>query len=149
MCTGIELKELESLLGTAVGVGFILPVVYQLLHDRSKNLITSASLLIAELEDEGDRSSMLDLASFRIKFQRQASRMNTVSHGMILISSISALIAFLSCITSVFAKLCLSLMEVATLVSVVSMPILCCAWLFIWWWDASRPVISRMRHYYE
>jgi hypothetical protein len=149
VCAGFELKSLESLLGTAVGVGFIFPVVYQLLSERAKKLLSSSRALVEELESQGDRASMRDLASMMIVFQSSSNKMDRAAQLFILISSLSALTAFSTLILSAFVRLCLGKAELILIIAVVSLPILFCAAVFIWWWDSSRSLINRCEHYYD
>lgn len=149
VCVGLELKTLESLLGTSVGVGFIYPVVYQHLYERSSRLIDMCKRLSTELEDSGDHSSMRDLARHSLAFRSFLSRMEEASSVFFISSSISALTAFLLLVISALSKPCLSPLWVSMVVLVVSLPVLFCALMFICWWDRSRPLMWRYRYYYS
>ena len=149
VCSGYELKNFESLLGTAVGVGFIFPVVYQLLVERANQLLNKSRILLEELESQNNRTATRDVAALRIKFQIFLSRMDRVAHTLILISSISALISFAASIYSAFAPLCMQPLVATLLIATVSAPVLFCTVTFISWWDSSRPLISRCDHYYN
>lgn len=149
VCTGYELKSLEGLLGTAVGVGFILPVVYQMLVERANKLLALSRVLLQELEEQDDRFSMRDLGSIRITFQLKLQKIEKASDSFVLVSSLSSLAAFILILTSAFTSVCLTLYSLSAIALVVSTPVLLCGSLFIWWWDASRQLISRYDYYYK
>lgn len=149
VCTGYDLKSLETLLGTAVGVGFILPVVYQMLVERANKLLSLSRTLLAELETQDDRFAIRDLASVRIVFQSNLRKMESASDIFILVSSLSALCAFSLVILSAYSRVCLTLYSTSFVMLIVSSPVLFCGGLFLWWWDSSRPLYSRCEHYYN
>lgn len=149
ICVGVELKALESLLGTAVGVGFIYPVVYQHLYERSLRLVEMCKKLSQELEESGENSSMRDLARHSFVFRSFLFRVEEASSIFFILSSISALTAFSLLIASVFLKLCLSPFLVSMVVLVVSLPVFFCALMFICWWDRTRPLLWRYHYYYS
>ncbi len=149
VCSGYELKNFESLLGTAVGVGFIFPVVYQLLVERSNQLLHKSRTLLEELESQNNRTATRDVAALRLKFQIFLSRMDRIARTLIVISSVSALISFVTAVYSAFAPLCMHVFIATLLVLAVSVPFLFCTAIFIWWWDSSRSLINRCDHYYN
>lgn len=149
VCTGYDLKSLESLLGTAVGVGFIFPVVYQLLAERANNLLRRSKTLLAELKDKDDRFAMRDLASVQITFQSNLKKMEKESDIFIIASSFCALLSFIFLIISIYTSICLSFYWMTAIVLSVSIPILLCLIIFIKWFDYSRPLSSRCEHYYN
>lgn len=149
VCTSYDLKSLESLLGTAVGVGFILPVVYQILVDRANKLLSRSRGLLEELESQGDRFAIRDLASIRITFQSNLQKMESASDVFILVSSLSAFSAFFLIILSSFVSVCLTLYSKSAIILMISAPVIFCGGIFFWWWDSSRPLYSRCVHYYN
>lgn len=149
VCTSYDLKSLESLLGTAVGVGFILPVVYQMLVERANKLLLRSRSLLVELESQGDRSAIRDLASIRIAFQSNLQKMESASDVFILVSSLSAFSAFFLIILSSYFSVCLTIYYKSAIILVVSAPVMFCGGIFLWWWDSSRPLYSRCSHYYN
>ena len=149
VCTGYDLKSLEGLLGTSVGVGFILPVVNQMLVERATKLLSLSKTLLEELEDQDDRFAIRDLGSIRIDFQFKLQRIERTSDAFILISSISSLVSFLLLLASAFSGACLTVYHMQIIALIVSVPVLCCGGLFIFWWDSSRPLVSRCQHYYD
>lgn len=149
VCTGYDLKSLEGLLGTAVGVGFILPVVYQMLVERAVKLLSLSKTLLKELEEQDDRFAIRDLGAMRIDFQSKLQRIEKASDAFILISSISSLISFTLILVSAFVGACLTASHMLIIALIVSVPVLCCGGLFLFWWDSSRPLVSRCQHYYD
>jgi energy-coupling factor transporter ATP-binding protein EcfA2 len=100
-------------------------------------------------DDAHDRFAMRDLGSVRIDFQFKLQRIEKTSDAFILISSMSSLLSFLLVLVSVFSGACLTLNHMLIVALIVSAPVLCCGGLFIFWWDASRPLVSRCQHYYD
>lgn len=149
-CSDIELKDLEALLSTAVGVSFIFPVIVQLLNDRSRRLIELAQTLVKELSDQNDGPAIRDLGSLVIQSRKVANSMDRVAGYLVGLSSICALVAFTCLVWSVYqSQVCLSPDVSAMIVFIVSLPVISSGGFFVWWWDASRPLISRCAHYYD
>jgi uncharacterized membrane protein (DUF485 family) len=149
VCTGYELKSLEGLLGAAVGVGFILPVVNQMLVERANKLLSLSRILLQELQGQDDRFSLRDLGSVRIDFQSRLKKIERASDAFVLISSLSSLLAFILLVVSAYTPVCLTAFTQSSIVIAISIPVVLCGGLFIWWWDASRTLLSRYYHYYD
>jgi len=149
VCTGYDLKNLESLLSTAVGVGFILPVVYQMLVERANKLQTLSRTLMEELEAQNDRLAVRDLASVRLAFQLNLQKIEGASGTFIIVSSISSLIAFALIVLNTYKEVCLSSICASAIIFSVSVPVLFCAGIFFWWIDSSRQLYGRCKYYYN
>lgn len=141
---------MQSVLGTAVGVGFIFPVVVQILGERSVKLINRTELLLADLKRNQDRTSILDIANLLTTFRRELDVSERRANWLIGVSSISALAAYLLLIWAQFQpKICLSLLVGASSTFVISAPIGASVYYFLRWYDTSRPLAARYWHYYN
>lgn len=141
---------MQSVLGTAVGVGFIFPVIVQILNERSAKLVARSELLLSDLKRSGERASMLDLANFLTMFRQDLDVSERRANWLILFSSISALAAYLLLIWAQFQpKICLSLFVGASSTFIVSAPIGASFYYFFRWYDTSRPLDARYWYYYN
>lgn len=150
VCAGSSFSALQSLLGTAVGVGFIFPVVVQILNAKSDAIIESSELLLTDLSRQSDRASFRDLGDLLNSFQQTTAKLENLSSTFIGLSSLAALLSYCCLIWSTFQPMiCMSLVVAATLVSLVSLPVVFSAVYFFLWFDATRPIIARQKLYYN